>query len=102
MPRTRKWLIDKIDDWLGDHQVSNLLLLTGSPGAGKSAIALTLVSNLQEAGRLGSSFFYKRGDMARGDPAACWRTIAFDLAQCDCVITKTVVEDIRGRKPKWI
>ncbi|KIM75703.1 hypothetical protein PILCRDRAFT_33594, partial [Piloderma croceum F 1598] len=70
----------------------------GSPGAGKSAITSTLVSNLQEAGLLGSSFFYKRGDIARGDPAACWRTIAFDLAQCDRVIAKTVVENIKGRK----
>ena len=98
MPGTREWLIDKINDWLGNHQAPNILLLTGSPGAGKSAIASTLVSNLQEAGLLGSSFFYKRGDIAQGDPAACWRTIAFDLAQCDRVIAKTVVENIKGRK----
>jgi len=98
MPGTRQWMIDKIHDWLDDHQVPNILLLTGSPGAGKSTIASTLVSNLQEARRYGSSFFCKRDDVSLSDPAACWRTIAFDLAKCDSIIIKKVVENIRDRK----
>jgi Cdc6-like AAA superfamily ATPase len=98
MPGTRQWIIDKIDDWLDDQDAPNILLLTGSPGAGKSAIASTLVSKLQEAGLLGSNFFCKRDDIALSDPAACWRTIAFDLAQRDPLIAKRVVENIKGRK----
>src|SRR5882762_4649683 len=97
MSGTRQWLINKIDDWLVDHQAPNILLLSGSPGAGKSAIASTLVSNLQ-GGRLGSSFFCKRDDIALGDPAVCWRTIAFDLARYDSVIARRMVENIKGRK----
>src|ERR1700729_2522609 len=85
MPGTRQWMIDHIHDWLRDHQAPNILWLSGSPGAGKSAIASTLVSNLQEAGRLGSSFFCKRDDIALSEPAACWRTIAFYLARYDTV-----------------
>jgi hypothetical protein len=98
MPGTRQWMINKIHDWLDDHKAPNILWLSGSPGAGKSAVATTLVSNLQEAGQLGSSFFCKRDDIALSDPASCWRTIAFDLAQYDPVIAKRMVENINGKK----
>jgi len=98
MPGTRQWIIDIIEDWLCDPKAPNILWLSDSPGAGKSTVASTLVSNLQEGGRLGSSFFFKRDDIALSDRAACWRTIAFDLAQCDSVIAKRIVENIKGRK----
>jgi ATPase family associated with various cellular activities (AAA) len=57
------------------------MLISGSPGAGKSAIASSLVSNLTKRRRLGSSFFFKRGDAILSDPTALWRTVAFDFAQ---------------------
>jgi hypothetical protein len=98
MPGTRQWMIDKIHDWMGNHHGPNILWLSGSPGAGKSAIASTLVSTLQEAGQLGSSFFCKRDDIALSDPAACWRTIAFDLAQYDPIIAHRIVENIKGKR----
>jgi hypothetical protein len=98
MSGTWLWMIDKIDNWLVDTQAPNILLLTRSPGAGKLAITSTLVSKLQESGRLGSSFFCKRDDVALGDPAACWCTIAFSLAQCDPAIAKRIAENIKGRK----
>jgi hypothetical protein len=98
-------MIDKIHEWLGDHQAEapNILLLTRSPGGGKSTIASTLVSNLQDTGLLGSSFFCKRDDATLGDPATCWRTIAYDLARCDPVSAKRVAENIASRKvdPEW-
>ena len=98
MPGTRQWMIDLIHDWLGNPSAPNILWLSGSPGAGKSAIASTLVSNLQAAGRLGSSFFCKRDDIALSNPDTGWRTIAFDLAQYDPDIRKRIVENIKGRK----
>ena len=98
MPGTRQWMIDKIHDWMGNHHGPNILWLSGSPGAGKSAVASTLVSTLQEAGQLGSSFFCKRDDIALSDPAACWRTIAFDLAQYDPIIAHRIVENIKGKR----
>jgi hypothetical protein len=57
------------------------LWISGSPGAGKSAVASTLVSNFTKQRRLGSFFFFKRGDASLGDPTALWRTVAFDLAK---------------------
>jgi NACHT domain len=66
--------------------------ISGDPGVGKSAIASTLVSNLAKRGRLGSSFFFKRGDANLGNPVALWRTLAFDLARFHPCIKSSVVE----------
>jgi hypothetical protein len=100
MGGTRESVFKQIDVWLDDfgahismnhrgtilHDLylgttSNILWISGSPGAGKSAIASSLVSSLTQRGRLGSSFFFKRGDAVLSDPAALWRTVASDLAQ---------------------
>lgn len=66
--------------------------ISGSPGAGKSAIASTLVSELTEQGRLGSFLFFKRGDATLGNPAVLWRTVAFDLARFDTGIKDNLVQ----------
>jgi ABC-type transport system involved in cytochrome bd biosynthesis fused ATPase/permease subunit len=98
MPGTRQWILNQIHSWLDDPQAPNILWLGGSPGAGKSTIASTLVSQLAEMGRLGSSFFFKRGDIALSDPAAVWRTVAFDLAQVDPVFAERLVANLKERK----
>jgi hypothetical protein len=98
MQGTRRWIIDQIHSWLSDIEAPNILWLGGSPGAGKSTIASTLVSQLAEMGRLGSHFFFKRGDVALSDPAAVWRTVAFDLAQVDPAFAKRLVANLTERK----
>jgi hypothetical protein len=98
MRGTRQWIIDQIIKWLNDPQASNILWLSGSPGAGKSTIAATLVSKLVEMGRLGSSFFFKRDDATLRDPAGFWRTVAFDLAQVDRVFAERLIENVTNRR----
>jgi hypothetical protein len=98
MHGTRQWILNQIHSWLNNPQAPNILWLGGSPGAGKSTIASTLVSQLAEMGRLGSSFFFKRGDVALSDPAAVWRTVAFDLAQADPVFAERLVANLKERK----
>src|ERR1700722_3003860 len=98
MEGTRQWLVDSIHRWLDDQQAPNILWLSGSPGSGKSTIASTLVSDLSEMGLLGSSFFFKRGDIARSDPAALWRTVAFDLAQNDSFFAERLIQTLKERR----
>jgi hypothetical protein len=74
---------------------SNILWINGSPGAGKSAIASTLVSNLTKCQRLGSSFFFKRGDAILSDPTVLWRTVAFDLTQFHPNLRDGVIEFLK-------
>jgi hypothetical protein len=93
---TRQWIVEKIHSWLGDQQAPNILWLSGSPGAGKSTIASTLVSNLASKSQLGSEFFCKRGDVALSNPATLWPTIAFDLAQKNTVVADRIVENLKA------
>src|SRR3984957_11986164 len=95
MQGTRQWLIDSIHRWLNDQLApNNILWLSGSPGSGKSTIAFTLVSQLGEMGWLGSSFFFKRGDIALSDPVALWRPVAFDLARKDSFFAERLIENL--------
>jgi hypothetical protein len=98
MPGTRKNILEKIDHWLDDLDAPNILWLSGGPGAGKSAIASTVVSELWERRRLGSSFFFKRGHATLGDPASLWRTVAFDLARFDAGIKEIIIAKLKDRQ----
>ena len=93
---TRKDIFRKIDEWLDDVEVSNVLWVIGGPGAGKSAIASSLVSKLTISGRLGSKFFFRRGDVTLSNPVALWRSVAHDLAKFDSTFAKYLVEVLKG------
>src|ERR1700730_6687521 len=76
----------------GSESTPNILLITGNPGAGKSAIASSLVAKLTLQQRLGSFFFFKRGDSNLGNPAALWRTVAHDLARFHPSIKSSLID----------
>ena len=79
-----------------DNQAPNILWLKGNPGAGKTAVASSLVSELGT--KLGSRFFFKRDDAAVNDPMVLWRTVAYDLAVTDPFSKKILVNVLRGGK----
>ena len=41
---SRSWVMTAIDKWLGDPQGSQVFLLTGEPGSGKTAVAARLAA----------------------------------------------------------
>jgi len=98
---TRQDILARIFEWLEDTNQSNILWLSGSPGAGKSAIASTVVSQLLDKNsknqHVSSAFWFKRGDALLGDPASLWCTIAFGLACLDPVIQQNVVDVLEQR-----
>ena len=93
---TRQWVFDQIDPWLQDIEAPNILLLTGSPGAGKSTIAWTLASKLQAEGHLGCDFFFKRDDITLSDPTTIWRSIAYNLARRNTEFADRVIENLEA------
>jgi hypothetical protein len=101
MEGTRQNILARVFEWIEDTDQSNILWLSGSPGAGKSAIASTVVSQLRDQNSrqqcLSSAFWFKRGDASLGDPASVWRTIAFGLACLDPVIQQSII-DVLGNQ----
>ena len=81
MDGTRQNILGIISNWLANADAPNILWLKGHPGLGKSAIAASVIEQLRESKRLGSSFFFKREQAGAMTTNALWRTIACDLAR---------------------
>ncbi|KAJ6598348.1 hypothetical protein DFH09DRAFT_1022665 [Mycena vulgaris] len=80
-PETRTGLLADLLVWSSKNNPgSRILWLHGPAGAGKSAIAQSLCQKLEVEGRLGASFFFKRGHPSRGNATKLFPTIAYHLA----------------------
>jgi hypothetical protein len=80
MEGTRENILASINEWLNDSTSPNIGWLNGFPGAGKSAIAMSLAHTLHSSGHLGSSYFFQQEDAARQTASLLFCTIAADLA----------------------
>ncbi|KAJ7194573.1 hypothetical protein GGX14DRAFT_527473 [Mycena pura] len=80
-PETRKKILENVWSWSTQNDpTTSILWLRGPAGAGKSAIAQTFCQRLSDEGRLGASFFFKRGHPSRGNARKLIATIAYQLA----------------------
>ncbi|KAJ6490048.1 hypothetical protein C8R45DRAFT_901601 [Mycena sanguinolenta] len=80
-PETRTQMLEDLCDWVLDEDARhNILWLHGPAGAGKTAVMQTLARQLRVAGRLGGTFFFKRGHATRGNANTLFATIAYQLA----------------------
>ncbi|KAJ7116988.1 hypothetical protein C8R44DRAFT_983315 [Mycena epipterygia] len=81
-PGTRTAILDELKSWSVDTSPESALLwLHGSAGMGKSAIAQMFAGYCQQKGRLGASFFFRRGHPKRGTWDGLVTTIAYQLAK---------------------
>ncbi|KAJ7907399.1 hypothetical protein B0H13DRAFT_2018805 [Mycena leptocephala] len=81
-PETRTELLSNLYHWATDPDSRySIRWLHGPAGAGKSAVMQTLCRRLQDAGRLGGSFFFKRAHKTRGNAEVLFATLAYQLAQ---------------------
>ncbi|KAJ7823679.1 hypothetical protein B0H14DRAFT_2825851 [Mycena olivaceomarginata] len=104
-PETRTRMLDVLNRWVGGTEPpknwasednrdsllssceisdsgpsSGILWLHGPAGSGKSAIAQSFCQKLRADGRLGGSFFFKRGHLSRGNASKLFPTLAYQLA----------------------
>ncbi|KAI3567766.1 hypothetical protein IWW34DRAFT_874750 [Fusarium oxysporum f. sp. albedinis] len=80
LPNTRQEMLDNIDHWIDDPNSKTVYWLNGMAGTGKSTIARTVAYSRSKRGDLGASFFFKRGEMDRGNLNKLMSTLAHQLA----------------------
>ncbi|KAJ6530506.1 hypothetical protein DFH09DRAFT_150107 [Mycena vulgaris] len=80
-PGTRTAVLEQLNSWSIHATEGAVIWLNGSAGIGKSAIAQMFAGKCQTQGRLGSSFFFKRGHQKRGTWDGLFTTI---VPTCDC------------------
>ncbi|KAJ7478210.1 hypothetical protein FB451DRAFT_182604 [Mycena latifolia] len=80
-PGTRTGVLEELRSWSIDPDPESAILwLHGPAGMGKSAIAQMFAGDCQAQGRLGASFFFRRGHPKRGTWNGLFPTIAYQLA----------------------
>ncbi|KAJ0129240.1 Uncharacterized protein HZ326_27665 [Fusarium oxysporum f. sp. albedinis] len=80
LPDTRQELLEDIDRWIDDPNSKTVYWLNGMAGTGKSTISRTVAHSRSKRGDLGASFFFKRGEVDRGNLNKLMSTLAYHLA----------------------
>ncbi|KAF5724457.1 heterokaryon incompatibility protein het-E-1 [Fusarium mundagurra] len=99
LENTREDILRTIKDWAEDttDQSKTVFWLNGMAGTGKSTISRTIARSLSKAGRLGASFFFKRGGLKEDRISKFVPTIARQLAAnqpaLESYIYKAVLHD---------
>jgi len=80
LPDTREELLKEIDRWIDNPTSKTIFWLNGMAGTGKSTISRTVAHSRSKRGDLGGSFFFKIGEMDRGNLNKVMSTLAYQLA----------------------
>ncbi|KAK6988690.1 hypothetical protein R3P38DRAFT_276526 [Favolaschia claudopus] len=99
-PQTRAQYFSKLNDW-SSQPGPGVLWMFGPAGTGKSSIAQTFCTQLQDEHRLGASFFFKRGHVSRKNAMKLFPTLAYHLALA-CPEFQVVITQVLGRNPSVI
>jgi hypothetical protein len=78
---TRIDLLRQIRKWVEDPQGKCIFWLNGMAGTGKSTISRTIAQSFANDGRLGASFFFKRGEGERDNASRFFTTITTQLVR---------------------
>ena len=73
----RKWLFKRIDEWLSTTDSSRILMITGNPGSGKTAIASWLCENCKH---IEAFHLCRQGHCDKSDPRKAVTSIAYQLS----------------------
>ncbi|KAM0347577.1 hypothetical protein ACHAP4_011298 [Fusarium culmorum] len=80
LPDTREELLKEVECWIDKSKSKTIFWLNGMAGTGKSTISRTVAHSRSKRGDLGASFFFKRGEMDRGNLDKLMPTLAYQLA----------------------
>ena len=97
MEGTRNDILDKIEIEVKRVDGPNVTWIRGSPGVGKSALAASIATRLQEQDRQVICFRFDRTESSTITTDALWRVVARDLAHLYPSVCRHILED--NKKP---
>ena len=78
---TRRWVFDRVQNWLDDRSSQNrVMVISGNAGMGKSVIAAVICKRMQEAGRLSGSHFCQYNNVRYCKPQLMIQSLACHLS----------------------
>ncbi|PAV17364.1 WD40 domain containing protein [Pyrrhoderma noxium] len=92
LENTRVRTLQYIHEWVSGTEDSNILLLTGGAGTGKSTIATTIAETRRRSGHPVCHLFFLRG---KSDPSTVIRTISYNLAVSYPPIARFIDEQVK-------
>ena len=96
MEGTRQTILQEIEDAVNKVDGHNIIWIRGSPGVGKSALAASISTRLQDQGRRVIPFRFDRTEPARITTEALWRVVACDLARWYPALRQHLAKGIEG------
>lgn len=95
---TRADLLRQVAEWAESDKPGEpcIFWLQGSAGTGKSTISRTVAHFLDDAGQLGASFFFKRGESDRGNSKRLFTTIAAQLVYRFPAVMPRILQEIQN------
>ena len=76
---TREAILNRINTWADAAESETIFWVSGPAGSGKSTISRSLARSFAETGKLGATYFFKRGEEGRNGTALIFPTIANQL-----------------------
>ncbi len=97
MEGTRDLVLSDVEAWLkrSDGLGPNVLWVSGAAGAGKTALASTIVAKVLKNDCV--KFFIKSREASLRDPRIVWRSVAFELAKLHRGFKVQILDAVSGR-----
>jgi len=96
MEGTRHDILQQIETEIKNTDDHNVIWIRGSPGVGKSALAASISTRLQDQGRHVIPFWFDRTESTRITTEALWRVVACDLARWYPTLRQHLAKGIEG------
>jgi len=96
MAGTRITILQEIEDEIKNVNGPNMIWIRGSPGVGKSALAASIASRLEDQKRRVISFRFDRTKSTTITTNALWRAVACDLARFYPSLRPHLTQGIQG------
>ena len=99
-PGTRKWLLKRVDEFVGNKQKSRMLLLTAGPGFGKSVFAANVCEEFKKKGKLAACHFCDFSNPILRDPIMMLQSLASHMCENIAGFKEKLLDQLKRPHPE--